>query len=66
VVAGWKDEKAQAITGSIFYCRGSADFSVSKSNKFTFNLTGQYFQIGDKNILAKRYTQLNYLAVKNK
>ncbi len=39
-----------SITGGIFYCRYSAGFSVSASNKLSCNLTGQCFEIGNKNI----------------
>ncbi|MFA5433454.1 MAG: hypothetical protein WC319_11385 [Candidatus Paceibacterota bacterium] len=49
----WKTEH-QAVTGGIFYCRDSAGFSVSVSNKLSCNLTGQYFEIGNKNILPNR------------
>jgi len=45
------------ITGGIFYCRDSAGFSISASNKFSCNLTGQCFEIGNKNIPPKRYVQ---------
>jgi len=45
----WKTEH-QAVTGGIFYCRDSAGFSVSASNKLSCNLTGQCFEIGNKNI----------------
>mgnify|MGYP007068089485 CR=1 FL=1 len=45
------------ITGGIFYCRDSAGFSISASNKFSCNLTGQCFEIGNKNIPPKRYKQ---------
>lgn len=38
------------LTRSIFYCRGGAGFSVSTSNKLLCNLTGQCFEIGNKNI----------------
>jgi len=31
----------QAVTGSIFYCRDSAGFSVSASNNLSCNLKGQ-------------------------
>ena len=41
----------QLVTGGIFYCRDSVGFSVSASNKLSCNLTGQYFEIGNKNIL---------------
>jgi len=45
----WKTEH-QAVTGGIFYCRDSAGFSVSAFNKLWCNLTGQCFEIGNKNI----------------
>jgi len=45
----------QAVTGGIFYCRDSADFSFSASNKFLCILTGQCFEIGNKNIPPIRY-----------
>jgi hypothetical protein len=45
----WKTEH-QAVTGGIFYCRDSGYFSVSASNKLSCNLTGQCFEIGNKNI----------------
>ena len=45
----WKTEH-QAVTGGIFYCRDSVGFSVSASNKLSCNLTGQCFEIGNKNI----------------
>ena len=44
------DKNRQCITGGIFYCRDSASFSVSASNKLSCNLTGQCFEIGNKNI----------------
>lgn len=44
------DKNRQCITGGIFYCRDSADFSDSASNKLSCNLTGQCFEIGNKNI----------------
>ena len=47
----------QCITGGIFYCRDSEGFSVSATNKLTCNLTGQCFEIGNKNIPPKRYKQ---------
>jgi len=49
--------KRQQLTGGIFYCRDSAGFSVSASNKLSCNLTGQCFEIGNKNIPPNRYTQ---------
>jgi hypothetical protein len=51
------DKNRQCITGGIFYCRDSAGFSVSASNKLSCNLTGQYFEIGNKNIPPNRYLQ---------
>jgi hypothetical protein len=33
----------QAVTGGIFYCRDSADFSVSASNKLWCNFIGLCF-----------------------
>ena len=45
-----RDKNRQCITGGIFYCRDSAAFSVSASNKLLYNLTGQCFEIGNKNI----------------
>ena len=44
------DKNRQCITGGIFYCRDSGYFSVSASNKLSCNLTGQCFEIGNKNI----------------
>jgi len=43
-------KNAQLVTGGIFYCRVSAGFSVSASNKLSCILTGQCFEIGNKNI----------------
>lgn len=51
------DKNRQCITGGIFYCRDSAGFSVSASNKLSCNLTGQCFEIGNKNIPPNRYGQ---------
>ncbi|WP_076792665.1 hypothetical protein [Chlorobium sp. KB01] len=48
------DKNRQCITGGIFYCRESACFSVSASNKLSCNLTGQCFEIGNKNIPPNR------------
>ena len=45
-----KDKNGQLVTGGIFYCRDSGGFSVSASNKLSCNLTGQCFEIGNKNI----------------
>jgi len=45
-----RDNNGQLVTGGIFYCRDSAGFSVSVSNKLSCNLTGQCFKIGNKNI----------------
>jgi hypothetical protein len=53
----WKTEH-QAVTGGIFYCRDSANFSVSTSNKLLCNLTGKCFEIGNKNIPPIRYRQV--------
>jgi hypothetical protein len=44
------DKNARLVTCGIFYCRASACFSVSASNKLSCNLTGQPFEIGNKNI----------------
>jgi hypothetical protein len=44
------DKNAQLLTGGIFYCRDSAGSSVSASNILSCNLTGQCFEIGNKNI----------------
>ena len=52
----WKTEH-QAVTGGIFYCRESGYFSVSASNKLSCILTGQCFEIGNKNIPPIRYKQ---------
>lgn len=52
-----KKIKAVRTTGGIFYCRDSAGFSVSTSNKLSCNLTGQCFEIGNKNIPPIRYAQ---------
>ena len=52
----WKTEH-QAVTGGIFYCRDSAGFSVSTSNKLSCNLTDLCFEIGNKNIPPIRYGQ---------
>jgi hypothetical protein len=49
------DKNRQCITGGIFYCRDSAGFSVSASNKLLCNLTGQCFEIGNKNIPPNRW-----------
>jgi hypothetical protein len=51
------DKNAQLVTGGIFYCRDSAYFSVSASNKLSCKLTGQCFEIGNKNIPPIRYAQ---------
>jgi hypothetical protein len=51
------DKNAQLVTGGIFYCRDSAGFSVSASNKLLYNLTVQCFEIGNKNIPPIRYKQ---------
>ena len=52
-----KDKNGQLVTGGIFYCRDSAGFSVLASNKLSCNLTGQCFEIGNKNIPPNRYRQ---------
>jgi len=49
-----KDKNGQLVTGGIFYCRDSVGFSVSASNKLLCNLTGQCFEIGNKNIPPNR------------
>ena len=51
------DKNRQCITGGIFYCRDSADFSVSASNKSSCNLTVKCFEIGNKNIPPNRCAQ---------
>ena len=51
-------KEGQLVTGGIFYCRYSAGFSVSASNKLSFNLTDLCFEIGNKNIPPKRYGAL--------
>lgn len=48
----------ETVTGGIFYCRDSVDFRVSTSNKLSCNLTGQCFEIGNKNIPPKRWRSL--------
>jgi len=45
----WKTEH-QAVTGGIFYCRDSAGFSVSATNKLSCKLTVPCSEIGNKNI----------------
>ena len=50
--------EGQLVTGGIFYCRDSAGFSVSASNKLSCNLTGKCFEIGNKNIPPIRYRSL--------
>ena len=37
-------KKPQQVTGGIFYCRDSASFSVSASNKLWCNLIGNHPQ----------------------
>ena len=49
-----RQTEGQLVTGGIFYCRDSASFSVTTSNKLSCNLTGQYFEIGNKNIPPNR------------
>jgi len=51
-------KEGQLVTGGIFYCRNSGYFSVSASNKLSCNLTGQCFEIGNKNIPPIRYSAL--------
>ena len=53
------DKNAQLVTGGIFYCRDSAGFSVSASNKLSCILTGKCFEVGNKNIPPKRYIKLS-------
>lgn len=48
-------KEGQLVTGGIFYCRDSACFSVSASNKLLCNLTGKCSEIGNKNIPPIRY-----------
>jgi hypothetical protein len=56
VKGNWKyPKKHEALTGGIFYCRDSGYFSVSTSNKLSCNLTGQSFEIGNKNIPPNRW-----------
>jgi hypothetical protein len=50
-------KKHEALTGVIFYCRDSGYFNVSASNKLSCNLTGQCFEIGNKNIPPNRSLQ---------
>lgn len=50
-------KEGQLVTGGIFYCRDSAGFSVSASNKLSCNLTDLCFEIGNKNIPPNRYRQ---------
>jgi len=47
-------KEGQLVTGGIFYCRDSGYLSVSASNKLSCNLTGQCFEIGNKNIPPNR------------
>lgn len=49
------DKNRQCITGGIFYCRDSADFNVSASNKLSCYLTVKCFEIGNKDIPPNRY-----------
>jgi hypothetical protein len=53
---GQKTER-QLVTGGIFYCRDSAGFSVSASNKRSCNLKDLCFEIGNKNIPPNRWAQ---------
>ena len=57
------EENNQPITGGIFYCRDSAGFSVSASNKLSCNLTGQCFEIGNKNIPPNRCLQFKFCCI---
>jgi len=50
------DKNRQCITGGIFYCRVSAGFSVSASNKLSCNLTGQCFD-SPRRTATKTYRQ---------
>jgi len=50
-----KDKHGQLVTGDIFYCRASADFSSSATNKLSCMLTVQRFEAGNKNIPLIRY-----------
>ena len=49
---GLQDRKTelQAVTVGIFYCRESGYFIVCASDKPSCNLTGKYFEIGNKNL----------------
>ena len=47
-------KEGQLVTCGIFYCRDSRYFSVSASNKLSYNLSGKCFEIGNKNIPPKR------------
>ncbi len=49
-----EDNNGQLVTGGIFYCRDGGYFSVSAFNKLSCNLTGQGFEIGNKNIPPNR------------
>lgn len=49
-----KVKSKRHITSGMFYCRDSAGFSVSASNKLSCNLTGQCFEVGNKNIPPNR------------
>jgi hypothetical protein len=51
-------KEGQLVTGGIFYCRDSKDFSVSATNKISCNLTGQCIEIGNKNIPPIRYKRV--------
>lgn len=48
-------KEGQLVTSGIFYCRDSAGCSVSASNKLLCSLTGQRFEVGNKNIPLDRY-----------
>ena len=58
---GLQEQKTerQLVTGGIFYCRDSVYFSVSASNKLSCNLTGQCFEVGNKNIPPAVMAHLN-------
>ncbi len=56
----WTDKNRQCITGGIFYCRDSAGFSVSASNKLSCNLTVKCFEVGNKNIPQNHNTIFNF------
>ena len=60
------DNNNETITCGMFYCRINAGFSVYEFNKLSCNLTGQSFEIGNKNIpptvmYKRKKTHLNDL-----